>query len=380
MSDEWYIEEGAESRGPFPLAEVFALIERKEVGEDAWFNRDGLRIDLPTLKQHWPDPRIRLDEPWADVLPANPAVAEPPPVERDSILILGRRRAGKTVYLATLYNTLWKSIGGLTMKALAGPTHKMLTGITEQLRRGRWPEATLGTRQLEFELDDHGHKRLVVAYDYSGENFRRAFVDEDTESSEVKKLLNYLDRAAAVILLIDPAVAVEGEHDEVVDDDFGMVQAVERIRNWHGGHTVPVVLALTKGDRNREIIQSAGTKREFILRHYPALVRTLGKLTVFTISAVQEQSGPDGAVHPSPDSVPINIDKPLVHCLEQIRRREQLKRKKEARHAAHQAQIERVRREEKVLHDFNWKVAFLVAGIVIIGLCICALIWILRSD
>ena len=301
-------------------------------------------------------------------------------VERDTIVILGRRRAGKTVYLATLYNSLWKALSGLTMKALAGPTHKMLTGVADQLHRGYWPEATLGTRQLEFELDDHGHRRVVVAFDYSGEDFRRAFVDEETESPEVQKLLSYLHRAAAVILLIDPAVAATGKHDEVVDDDFGMVQAVQRIREIHGGEDVPVVLALTKADRNREIIQSAGTKREFILRHYPALVRTLGKLTVFTISAVQETPGPDGVAHPSPDSVPINIEKPLLRCLEMMRRSDDRKRKTAARKVAEQAQIDQVRAEERALVAYHRKVAYLVAGIIIISLCVYALIWILRTD
>ena len=301
-------------------------------------------------------------------------------VERDAILILGRRRAGKTVYLATLYDALWKSLGGLTMKALAGPTHKLLTGVADRLQHGHWPEATLGTRQLEFELDDHGEKRVVVAFDYSGEDFRRAFVDEETESSEVQKLLGYLHRAAAVILLIDPAVAAGGKHDEIVDDDFGMVQAVEKIREIRGGQDVPVVLALTKADRNREVIQSAGTKSEFILRHYPALVRTLGKLTVFTISAVQEMKGSDGSTCPSPDSVPINIDKPLLRCLEKMQRHDEHKRQQTARAAAEQTQIREVRQEERAQVTYHRKVAFLVAGIIIISLCVYVLIWILRTE
>ncbi|MBU0617006.1 MAG: GTPase domain-containing protein [Planctomycetes bacterium] len=377
---EWHIEQGGESLGPIPLAEVYDRIDRGEASENAWFNLDGVRVDLTTLRQHWPDPRSASDEPASEP-PLDELTEIQPPgrVERDTILILGRRRAGKTVYLATLYNALWKSLGGLTMKALAGPTHKMLTGVADQLQRGHWPEATLGTRQLEFELDDHGHKRVVVAFDYSGEDFRRAFVDEETESPEVKKLLSYLHRAAAVILLIDPAVAAGGKHDEVVDDDFGMVQAVQRVRKIHGGEDVPVVLALTKADRNREVIQSAGTKREFILRHYPALVRTLGKLTVYTISAVQEVRGSDGSTCPSPDSVPINIDKPLLRCLERMRRRDERKRKEAAHKAARQAQLEHVRQEERAQTTYHRKVAYLVAGIIIIALCVYALIWILRT-
>jgi hypothetical protein len=379
--DEWYIEQGAETLGPFPLAAVYDLIEQGTVSESARFSLDGVPVDLATLRQRWPDPRPPVAQPEPEALLEELAEIEPlRRVERDTIVILGRRRAGKTVYLATLYNSLWKALGGLTMKALAGPTHKMLTGVADQLHRGYWPEATLGTRQLEFELDDHGHRRVVVAFDYSGEDFRRAFVDDEIESPEVQKLLSYLHRAAAVMLLIDPAVAATGKHDEVVDDDFGMVQAVQRIREIHGGEDVPVVLALTKADRNREIIQSAGTKREFILRHYPALVRTLGKLTVFTISAVQEAPGPDGVAHPSPDSVPINIEKPLLRCLEMMQRSDDRKRRTVARKAAEQAQVDQVREEERALGAYHRKVAYLVAGIIIISLCVYALIWILRTD
>jgi hypothetical protein len=378
---EWYIEQGAQSLGPFPLTELYDRIDRGETDENAWFSLDGVRVDLTTLREHWPDPRTTGDEATPAALLDELTEIQPHRrVERDTILILGRRRAGKTVYLATLYNALWKSIGGLTMKALAGPTHKLLTGVADQLQHGHWPEATLGTRQLEFELDDHGHKRVVVAFDYSGEDFRRAFVDEETESPEVKKLLSYLHRAAAVILLIDPAVAAGGKHEEVVDDDFGMVQAVQRIRSIHGGRDVPVVLALTKADRNREIIQSAGTKREFILRHYPALVRTLGKLTVFTISAVQELSDADGNPRPSPDSVPINIDKPLLRCLERMRQHDERKRQQVADRAARQARVEQVRQQERAQTAYHRTVAYLVAGIIIIALCAYALIWILRTD
>ena len=113
---------------------------------------------------------------------------------------------------------------------------------------------------------------------------------------------------------------------------------------------------------------------------YRALVRTLGKLTVFTISAVQEAPGADGVAHPSPDSVPINIEKPLLRCLDMMRRCDDRKRRTAARKAAEQAQIEQVRAEERALGAYHRKVAYLVAGIIIISLCVYALIWILRTD
>ena len=108
-------------------------------------------------------------------------------------------------------------------------------------------------------------------------------------------------------------------------------------------------------------------------------MRTLGKLTVYTISAVQEARGSDGSPRPSPDSVPINIDKPLLRCLERMRQRDERKHKTAAQKAARQAQLEHVRQEERAQTTYHRKVAYLVAGIIIIALCVYALIWILRT-
>lgn len=431
MNEEWFIHSDGRQHGPYALAEVFDMIDHGRVSEAAWFVCGGVRVDRSTLLSRWPDPRITLVpvEPGNDpagatpaqpasqacvsptappvssagvdpslsvtadvgVVPEMPGVAATsaapaealaeaaPPVERDCVLVLGRRRAGKTVFLSTLYSMLWKSSGGLTMKALSGATHKALISVVNQLKHGQWPEATLGSRQMEFELDDHGHKRLLVALDYSGEDFRRAFVDEDHQSPEVKKLLHYLDRAMAVILLMDAAVAVKDDPDESVDDDFGMVQAVERLRNWPGGENVPVVLAMTKADRNRKILLAAGTMREFVQRHYPAVLRTCPKLSIFAVSAVQEYRDPPGVRRPKPDSLPVNLEKPLLYCLEQLRKRETEKQRQERERAVQEAELALVRQEEERIRALNRRAAFIVAAILIVGMCVCALIWFLAD-
>lgn len=425
MSSEWYIEQQGQQYGPCSLADLFALRDQNRIAADARFHHDGQAYDWQALIRAWGDPRRSSGageadftddpaEPIVEILPddtppplPNEAAEHRPrpkqpdyesldrsihedltseqqrtarvPVERDAILMLGRRRAGKTVYLATLYAMHWKATDGLTMKALAGPTHKMLMGIADRMKQGQWPDATSGTRQLEFELDDHGRKRLLVAFDYAGENFSRAFVDEDQNSPDVRKLLNYLDRAMAVLLLVDPAVAVKGDTDEVADDDFGMVQAVERIRNWPGGDRVPVVLALTKADRTRGIIREAGGPREFVERHYPALVRTLKRVNIFTVSAVQQRADRGGHAVPAAESIPIHVDKPLRYCLDQIRAAEDQKHADAARQAAaaaEQAYADQLASESR---STNRRAAFIVAAILILGLCACTLIWILNT-
>jgi len=415
IQPQWYIRDGTKNLGPFDFARVYELISSGHVSEEAWFGCDDLWMDLDALRQDWPDSRgvlgARTDAKQHSEAPSTlrravgeetvPPIPDPavldlpdgrtealhelasravvdgfdapedldPVIERDAILILGRRRSGKTVYIATLYSMLWKAVSGLTMKALSGPTHKMLTSVADQLARGQWPEATLGTRQLEFELDHKGRKRLMVAFDYSGEDFKRAFVDDDDESAEVKKLLNYIDRAAAVILLIDPAVAAGGNHEEVVDDDFGMVQAVERIRNWSGGADVPVVLVLTKIDRNKNLIRSHGSAEQFVLRHYPALARTLKRVRIFMVCAVQEARGMDGLALPSKNSVPVNIDEPLRYCLKKLRKREIATERENARLEAENAHREAEHAEILAESAANRRLWIWMTSFIILCLC-----------
>ncbi|MCH7702867.1 MAG: hypothetical protein IID37_14380 [Planctomycetes bacterium] len=157
------------------------------------------------------------------------------PPRRDRIVILGRRASGKTVYLSVLYEKFWKSLDSLTLKAVSGNTHSDLVRVVEGLREGRWPAATLETQYCDLEVKYKGRKHLMVTLDYAGELFRRAFVEDITDTPETAALVEHIDAAAAVILLIDPASLVGDNSDARIDDDFGMTQAVTRIRNWPGG-------------------------------------------------------------------------------------------------------------------------------------------------
>lgn len=250
-------------------------------------------------------------------------------VERDTILLLGRQGAGKTVYLATLYAKLYEGHNGLVMKALRGPDHVELMTSREKLRHGEWPAGTLKTTEMPFELLHEGGKRLMVSLDYSGEDFQRAFMHENTDNKDVKLLLNYVDRAAAVVLLLDPGVVLRSGHKQDdpwghkarADDEFGMDKAVERIRGWRGGDKVPIILAFTKADRHSAEIKAAGGVRSFAIKHYPALMRSLGDVPIVPVSAVQQTSR-NGETRPHPRSKPSHIETPILLCLQRLRRSE----------------------------------------------------------
>jgi len=204
-----------------------------------------------------------------------------------------------------------------------------------------------------LELQYHGKKRLMTSMDYSGEVFRQAFVEDGRdESQEIKELLGHLDNAAGVMLLLDPLTVYEntGDMDAHVDLDFGMVQAVRRIRDWPGGEDIPVVIALTKSDECSKITAEAGGTVAFVKRHWPALARTLQKVMIYQVSAVQSTVDEDGRRIPRPDSKPINVVRPLKHLLRESESMERVQAQQRAaamRAQAMEKQRQAMRREAR---------------------------------
>ncbi len=257
---------------------------------------------------------------------------------RDRIVLLGRRAAGKTIYLSVLYEKYWKSLNGFCMKALRGDVHSHCIKTVEELRNGRWPAATLETRHCDLEIDYNGQKHLLVALDYAGELFRKAFIEDDTDSPDTSELLQHIDSALAVILLIDPDLDQTSDIDSTIDDDFGMTQAVERIRNWPGGDEVPIVVAFTKADVNIEAAKQLGGPDQILKKRFPALARTLQKVALFHVSSVQSITFSSGKTEPKKDFVPWQVEKPLIYCLDALKKKEdeklELERLQQERQAA----------------------------------------------
>jgi hypothetical protein len=296
------------------------------------------------------------------------------PPERNRIVIIGRRRSGKTIYLASVYAKLWRSLNGLTAKALSGDVHKQLMTAYYTLRQGEWPAATLGTSRMEMEIEHGGRKHLMVTLDFAGELFRKAFLEEQSDWPGVKELVDHIDHAAAVILLVDPSVVAGSDQEAAMDDDFGIVQAVQRIRDWPGGDAVPVVLVLTKMDQYQGLLDQAGSAKEFVKQHFPALVRLLKQIPIFQVSAVQVAQGRDGQLRPRADSHSVNVDAPLRFCLRAI---EEDERRLEAdRHDEQRRMLEmRLEREERDKdHRATRLAVMLVTTILLLGVIGIALI------
>lgn len=211
----------------------------------------------------------------------------------------------------------------------------------------------------------------MVSLDYPGEVFRKAFV-EQIEDSNTAELINHVQRAAGIVLLIDPKVLASGTIGDSADDDFGMVQALRFIRGLPGGETVPIGLILTKIDINADLIRHHGGLRGFATRYCSNLLRIVPTLTLFGICAVRSRRDALGKDIPDLTKPARGLENPIVFCLSKI-----LATKTKARQVTtHRAQQEFIQREIKEdekahtqdTHFWLWANVVLFAGLVAVGL------------
>ncbi len=283
---------------------------------------------------------------------------------RDRIVIIGRRRAGKTIFLARLYELLWQGctlvdgkvvaksamppagrVTTISCRSLSGAAHSQFMRVVEELKAGRWPAATIGNSYAELSIEHNGKKHTMTALDYPGEVFRKAFMS-DADEADTLELLAAIDRAAAVIFLIDPAV-VAGGGSEADEDTFGLTQAAARIRAAPGGNSVPIAAVFTKCDVNRALIKEAGGVRAFAEKHFSQMFRSVERTSVFACSAVRVTQNGLGKIVPRAESAGENLVEPLRYCLELMETATDKSRLKQAVSTRTKAVAEAAREEHR---------------------------------
>lgn len=290
---------------------------------------------------------------------------------RDRIVILGRTRAGKTIYLSRLYEQCWRGNGVLHMETSSGKTHLMLlNAVAEMSEQRRWPAATEESTYLDFQITWQGHSFTMVSLDYPGEVFRKAFVQQ-IEDANTAELINHVQRAAGIVLLIDPKVLASGTIGDAADDDYGMVQALRFIRGLPGGENVPIGLLLTKIDVNADLIRHHGGLRGFAVKYCNNLLRVVPTLTLFGTCAVRSRRDALGKDIPDLTKPARGLENPIVFCLRQI----VANRIKARTQTTQRAQIQFIQREIKEdekaqtqdTQFWLWANLVLFAGIIAVG-------------
>ncbi|MGA1708026.1 MAG: TRAFAC clade GTPase domain-containing protein [Phycisphaerales bacterium] len=249
--------------------------------------------------------------------PRRPAVAAstgPAGMVRDRIVVLGRRKAGKTIFLARLYEQLWRSTDTVHMRAIDGNDHLFFMETIRVLSERVWPPATGSSTRIPLEVTLDGKPRTLVSLDYSGEVFKRAFL-EQVSDPDTEELLDHLDRAAAVILLVDPGLVLHGTPEQIAEDEFGMTAAVRRIRQGPGGSHIPIALVLTKLDAHGRVVRECGGLVGFVKTHLFPLLRALHRVRVFGCVAVRTRPDAMGQPRPDPSTPALGLLEPLEHCL-----------------------------------------------------------------
>ena len=302
---------------------------------------------------------------------ATPGAAKP--AERDRIVVLGRRRSGKTVFLARMYESAWNNqkSSGLKMMAKEGRTHSRLMTVIESLKKGEWPAATTGNDPFVIDVAYMGETTPLVVLDYSGEVFTRAFIN-DMVDEESEELRNHIDRAVGAVLLLDPMIAVQGETEEIVDDDYGMVKAIKRIREWPCGEHVPITLVLTKYDQHRSLIKSEGGLLKFVKKWYPNLVMAAGgSMKIYTAAAVYTQLDARGEMIPHTGKEPRYIKEPIIFCLDAVQEQRSILRAQKQEEIQQQQSIEfRKQTEEEEIVLAKKKKLNQIAIVIIVGLVV----------
>jgi len=268
---------------------------------------DEILLDADDVSPGSVDEELPFDDGSA---PGSPLDAKP----RDRIVVLGRRNAGKTIFLARVYEQLWRSTDDFHMRAIDGNDHLFFMETTRVLSERVWPPATGSSTQVHLEVTLDGRTRRVTSLDYSGEVFKRAFIDGSVDPGTIELLAN-LDRAAAVILLVDPGIVLHGTPEQIAEDEFGLTAAVRRVRQGPGGGSIPIALVLTKLDLHGRAVRECGGLVGFVKSHLFPLLRALHRVRVFGCVAVRSRSDAMGRPRPDPATPPMGLLEPLEYCM-----------------------------------------------------------------
>ena len=260
---------------------------------------------------------------------------------RDRIVVIGRRQAGKTVFLTRLYTNCWNGNMNIRMSCNSGPDHAMFMQLYSDLEKGVWPAATNVSRYFTIDVSMRSTTIPMVVLDYPGEVFTKAF-SSDLDDDLTRELKEHIDRAAAVFVMVDPGVAMYGDTLEKVDDDYGISKAILRVRESPNGSTVPIAIVMTKCDMHKKNIlkimdkegmidkRSSDGLTLFMKKYFRSWFYSLGDeryFRIFPTAAIRTRKDVRGKTIPDMSKRSLEIEKPLIWCFMKVAKQRKSERK-----------------------------------------------------
>ena len=301
---------------------------------------------------------------------------------RDRIVVIGRRQAGKTVFLTRLYKNCWDGKTGVRMACNSGPDHTLFMQQYADMEKGIWPAATNVSRYFTIDVSNRGVTIPMVVLDYPGEVFTKAF-SRDDDDELTRELKDHIDRAAAVFIMVDPGVAMHGETLEKVDDDYGISKAISRIRETSSGKKIPIAIVMTKCDIHKKNIlkimdregmktpNTGGGLKRFLEKYFTSWFYSLGDqkyFHIFPTAAIRTRKDVRGNTIPDMTKRSLQIEDPLIWCFDKVAKhrrfdqKTQLKKERVAKFAHFQAAEKEASRKDAIF----WATFLFIATIVLI--------------
>lgn len=233
----------------------------------------------------------------------------------DRLSIFGVTASGKSVFLSSLYQTLWRGVEDLSARALHGDDHEHLLKDFETLSNGEWLPTTLGVRPFDVALDWQGLKIALSSLDYSGEIFSDVFYRKLIDKGTHRRLYDHVQSTMGAILLVDPEQVCLREI--CLDVEFTGIEVIQHLRlQKMESH---FVIVLTKRDKTGALVERCGGPEEFVANYLPRLAGEAPGVPVLHISAIRSRRNEIGELVPTAEGLDeAEVLEPLYTLLDLI--------------------------------------------------------------
>ena len=210
------------------------------------------------------------------------------------IVMLGHSNAGKTTYLASMYQSMLGGVGGFSVRAADPEVHDRLPDLAAGIRGGSYPPGTDRPDAYHFILRHESRDVL----EFRWQDYRGGALLERSSSEEARELSADLAAADGIVIFVD-APALE-RNDPLAHHRVRRLVLLTTNSLQDREKLTPVVLAFTKFD----LVQAPGEPMPLVETFLP-LMTAVAESTIVHGTLVPVACGPE----------PANVVVPVLWCL-----------------------------------------------------------------